>query len=232
LLENVTFKSGTPTVDYEDDTITENTRASYPLAFADKKSCPCVEALPKNIFFLTADASGVLPPISALNKVQAKAFFLTGYTSKLAGTEMGVKEPKPTFSACFGAAFMPLPPIFYADLLENKIEESDAKVWLINTGWTKGAYGTGYRMPIAITRTLINTVLSGDFNTETWVKHPVFGLAVPTEFPGVDSAFLETKAGWEDEQAYRAQADQLLKEFIKNLSNYVGENEATTMMVQ
>jgi phosphoenolpyruvate carboxykinase (ATP) len=117
-------------------------------------------------------------------------------------------------------------------LLENKIEESDAKVWLINTGWTKGAYGTGYRMPIAITRTLINTVLSGDFNTETWVKHPVFGLAVPTEFPGVDSAFLETKAGWEDEQAYRAQADQLLKEFIKNLSNYVGENEATTMMVQ
>jgi phosphoenolpyruvate carboxykinase (ATP) len=232
LLENVTFEPGGSTVNFDDDTITENTRASYPLSFADVKSCPCVTAEPSNIFFLTADATGVLPPIAVLNTEQAKAFFLTGYTSKLAGTEMGVNQPKPTFSACFGAAFMPLPPMFYADLLQSKIEKSGAKVWLINTGWTKGPYGKGYRIPITATRTFINGVLSGNLNTQNWTNHPVFGIAVPTEFPGVDAGLLETKVGWDDENAYLKQANQLLKEFIKNLANYVGESEAINMMLQ
>jgi phosphoenolpyruvate carboxykinase (ATP) len=232
LLENVGFKSGTSSVDFDDASITENTRASYPLSFADKKSCPAVEAQPQNIFFLTADASGVLPPIAVLDKRQAKAFFLTGYTSKLAGTEMGIIQPKATFSACFGAAFMPLHPMYYADLLETKIEQTGAKVWLINTGWTKGPYGVGHRMPIAITRALINAALSGTLNTDTWEQHPVFRVAVPKEFPGIDPALLETKAGWKDGEAYMKQANMLLKDFIKNLSSYIGERDALNMFIR
>jgi phosphoenolpyruvate carboxykinase (ATP) len=230
LLENVCFEPGTSTVNYDDDSLTENTRASYPLSYAGNNSCPLVRSAPKNIFFLTADAFGVLPPIASLNKAQAKAFFLTGYTSKLAGTEIGIIQPKPTFSACFGAAFLPLPPMEYANLLEAKMEECKAKVWLINTGWTKGPYGTGHRIPIATTRALINAVLSGDLNTSSWKSHPVFGVAVPDRFEGLENQLFETKTGWSDESAYLTTANQLLKDFIKHLATYVGEGEAYELL--
>lgn len=222
VLENVRFQPGLLTVNYDDDALTENTRAAYPLTYADPKAKPVVKAAPRHIFFLTADASGVLPPLAALTEQQAQAFFLAGYTSKVAGTEVGIVQPKPTFSACFGAAFLPLPAQHYADLLATKIRESGAKVWLVNTGWTGGGYGVGQRMPLFTTRTLINAVLTNTLDLSTWKAHPVFGIAVPKSCPGLSPRLFETKAGWADEEAYLHEAHRLLAALAKHLQLYVG----------
>ncbi len=222
VLENIGFYDGLRAVNYHDDTLTENTRAAYPLRYADPYAQPFVEAQPKHVFFLTADASGVLPPLASLTEKQAMAFFLTGYTSKLAGTEMGIVQPKPTFSPAFGAAFLPLPATRYADLLAKRIRQSGAKVWLVNTGWTGGGYGVGARMPLAATRALINAVLSGQLNPATWQPHPIFGVAVPTQCPGVADALFSPTAGWADTDAYQVEAQRLLGAFANHLHGFVG----------
>lgn len=231
VLENVSFHPGLPTiVNYADDSITENTRAAYPLAYADSNARPLVAAAPHHIFFLTADASGVLPPLASLTERQARAFFLTGYTSKVAGTEMGIVQPKPTFSAAFGAAFLPLPPRRYADLLAEKIRESGAKVWLVNTGWTGGGFGTGQRISLAATRALIHAVLTGALDPGNWKAHPVFGVAVPESCPGVDNRVFDRATGWSSEESYLREARRLLMTFVEQLVPYVGRENARELL--
>jgi phosphoenolpyruvate carboxykinase (ATP) len=226
VLENVRFHDGLPAVNYHDDSLTENTRAAYPLRYADQDAQPLAEANPSHIFFLTADASGVLPPLSKLTEQQAMAYFLAGYTSKLAGTEMGIVQPKATFSSCFGAAFLPLPARQYADLLAEKIRQSGAQVWLVNTGWTGGAYGTGHRMPLRATRALIRAVLTDALDAVRFESHPVFGLAVPQRCPDVDSALFSPTAGWADEAAYAESAQTLRSAFLQYLTPMIGEETA------
>ncbi len=222
LVENVTFFPGTNKINFDDGSITENTRVSYPLHFISNAIEPSTGGLPKNIFFLTCDAFGVLPPISKLTPGQAMYQFISGYTAKVAGTEAGVTEPKPTFSACFGAPFLPLHPGKYAQMLGDKMEKHKANVWLINTGWTGGAYGTGNRMKLKYTRAMITAALEGKLDNAEYDTHPVFGMAIPKACPGVPKEVLNPRSTWADANAYDEKAKYLGGLFIKNFEKYAG----------
>ncbi|RAJ73897.1 phosphoenolpyruvate carboxykinase (ATP) [Chitinophaga dinghuensis] len=222
LLENITFFPGTNQPNYADKSITENTRVSYPLTFIPNALEPSVGAVPKNIFFLTADAYGVLPPISRLTPGQAMYQFISGYTAKVAGTEAGVTEPKSTFSACFGAPFLPLHPAKYAQMLGEKMRKNDVNVWLINTGWTGGPYGVGSRIKLAYTRAIIAAAIDGKLEHVRYRSTPVFGLAIPETVPGVPTDILDPRNTWADKAAYDAKAADLAGQFIRNFQKYAG----------
>lgn len=219
ILENVILDENGE-VDFDDTSITPNTRVSYPIYHIDNIAVPSIGGNPKNIFFLTADAFGVLPPISKLTPGQAAYHFISGYTAKVAGTEEGVDEPLPNFSACFGAPFMPLHPTKYGEMLSRKMKESNVDVWLINTGWTGGAYGTGKRMQLKYTRAMIDAALEGKLKDVEFIQHPVFGLQMPTECPNVPSEVLNPKQTWSDGNAYDNKAKTLANSFKKNFKKY------------
>lgn len=222
LLENVIIKDRK--VDYTDISITQNTRVSYPIDHIDNIQQPSVGTNPKNIFFLTADAFGVLPPVSKLTSNQAAYHFISGYTSKIAGTEAGIVDPIPSFSACFGAPFMPLHPTAYAEMLSDKIDKSGANVWLINTGWTGGAYGVGERIKLKYTRAMVNAILEGKldatYSYEKYHIHSVFGVAQPRSCPGVPDKVLSPRATWDDDAAYYKAAFKLSNAFRKNFEKF------------
>jgi len=220
LVENVGFINGTNQIDFSFKGITENTRVSYPLHFISNAMEPSIGGLPKNIFFLTCDAYGVLPPISKLSPGQAMYQFISGYTAKVAGTEAGVTEPKSTFSACFGAPFLPLHPGKYAEMLGAKMKENEVNVWMINTGWSGGAYGTGSRMKLSYTRAMITAALNGSLDNVAYEQHPVFGMMMPTTCPGAPAEILNPKSTWKDAAAYDAIAKNLAQQFIKNFEKY------------
>ena len=219
VLENCVLDE-TRRVDFDDTSITENTRASYPLHYIGNYVPQATGGHPRNIVFLTADAYGVLPPISRLTPEQAMFYFLSGYTAKVAGTERGVKEPQPTFSACFGAAFLSLHPGVYADMLGKKIEDHGARVWLVNTGWTGGPYGTGHRMKLAYTRAMVRAALAGRLDDVETRTVPVFDLEVPTAVPGVPSEVLNPRDTWADQAAYDERAATLAKAFQDNFAQF------------
>lgn len=226
LVENVTFVDESNKIDFSSKKITENTRVSYPLTFISNALEPSIGKTPKNIFFLTCDAYGVLPPISKLSSGQAMYQFISGYTARVAGTEAGVTEPKSTFSACFGAPFLPLHPAQYAEMLGKKINETDVNVWMVNTGWSGGAYGVGSRMKLAYTRAMITAALEGKLDSVGYEAHPVFGMMMPTDCPGVPTEILNPRNTWADKEAYDAQAKHLAQLFIKNFEKYAsGANE-------
>jgi len=217
IVENTRFVPGTHTVDYANKSVTENTRTAYPINFINNAIEPSVADAPKNIFFLTADAFGVLPPISKLDKSHAMYLFMSGYTAKVAGTEMGVTEPQTTFSACFGAVFLPLHPTKYAEMLGKKMDENpNINVWLINTGWTGGSYGTGHRMKLNYTRGMITAALNGQLDQVKFTKHPIFGVAVPGAVPGVPTEILDPRNTWRDKEAYDKTAASLAEKFVEN----------------
>jgi phosphoenolpyruvate carboxykinase (ATP) len=220
LVENVTFLGGSNQIDFSSKTITENTRVSYPLHFIGNALEQSIGGLPKNLFFLTCDAYGVLPPISKLTAGQAMYQFISGYTAKVAGTEAGVTEPKSTFSACFGAPFLPLHPGFYAKMLGQKMRENQVNVWLINTGWSGGSYGVGKRMKLSYTRAMITAALNGELDAVSYEAHPVFGMMMPTSCPNVPAELLNPKNTWEDKNAYDEKATKLAKQFISNFEKY------------
>jgi phosphoenolpyruvate carboxykinase (ATP) len=220
ILENVIFKEGTNEVDFEDVSITPNTRVSYPIYHIDNIQPDSVGHNPKNIFFLSADSFGILPPISKLTPGQAAYYFISGYTAKVAGTEAGVNEPQPNFSACFGAPFMPLHPAKYAEMLSAKMKDSGVNVWLINTGWTGGAYGTGSRMKLKLTRAMITAALNGELDNVEFKNHEVFGLAIPQTCPNVPNDVLNPRDTWEDKAAYDAKALELAAAFKNNFAKF------------
>lgn len=220
ILENVAMDVNTRRVDLDDNSLTENTRASYPITHIPNIVPEGHGPHPKNIIFLTADAFGVLPPISRLTTEQAMYHFISGYTSKLAGTERGIKDPQPAFSSLFGAPFMPLAPQKYAEMLGKRMEEHGAKVWLVNTGWTGGAYGEGHRMEIKYTRAMVNAALDGSLDKVVFDTEPVFGLEIPAEVPGVPSEVLTPRQTWKDPEAYDKAAEQLAKRFHENFKEY------------
>ena len=222
ILENVVMdKKGV--LDFADTSITQNTRVSYPIYHIDNIQQPSIGKNPKNIFFLTADAFGVLPPISKLTPSQAAYHFISGYTAKVAGTEAGVTEPTPSFSACFGAPFMPLHPTKYAEMLSKKMQDTGVNVWLINTGWSGGKYGVGRRMPLKYTRAMISAVLNGDLGSykyEDYHIHSVFGVAQPRSCPGVPSELLSPKTTWNNDEAYYETAFKLSNAFRENFKQF------------
>jgi len=220
LLENIGFKNESSTPDYTDNTITENTRVSYPVNFIDNIAVPSIGAAPKNIFFLTADAFGVLPPISKLTKAQAMYHFMSGYTAKVAGTEVGVTEPTTTFSAGFGAAFLPLHPAKYAELLGEKLDSANINVWLLNTGWSGGSYGVGSRMKLSYTRAMITAALTGKLDGVHFEVLPVFDLAFPSSCDGVPSELLNPRNTWSDKDQYDRTANGLAAKFVKNFEKF------------
>jgi phosphoenolpyruvate carboxykinase (ATP) len=220
ILENTRFLPDTRTPDYTNKTVTENTRTSYPIHFINNALEKSIAAVPQNIFFLTADAFGVIPPISKLNAGQAMYHFISGYTAKVAGTEMGITEPQTTFSACFGAAFLPLHPTKYAELLGEKMKQHKVNVWLINTGWTGGAYGVGSRMKLSFTRAMIRAALAGKLDNVQFEAHPVFGVQMPTSCPDVPAEILNPRNTWADKNAYDTQANKLASQFNNNFKKY------------
>lgn len=220
ILENIGFHENSRTVDYADSSVTLNTRVSYPIYNIDNVLQPAVAGHPKNIFFLTADAFGVLPPISRLTPAQAMYYFISGYTAKVAGTEEGINEPEATFSACFGAPFMPLHATFYAEMLGRKMQEHDTNVWLVNTGWTGGAYGTGSRIRLRYTRYMITAVLEGDLEKVSYTTHPIFGLEMPDKCPNVPNDVLHPRNTWVNQDAYDKQAIKLASAFIDNFKQF------------
>jgi phosphoenolpyruvate carboxykinase (ATP) len=222
LVENVTFIEGTNKIDFSSKKITENTRVSYPLNFISNALEPSIGKTPKNIFFLTCDAYGVLPPISKLSVGQAMYQFISGYTAKVAGTEAGVTEPKSTFSACFGAPFLPLHPAQYAEMLGKKMKDHNVNVWMVNTGWSGGAYGVGNRMKLSYTRAMISAALEGKLDNVAYTADPVFGMLVPDSCPAVPAEILTPRNTWADKEAYDAKAKDLAQQFIKNFEKYAG----------
>ncbi len=220
VLENVTLDPQTRVPNYDDDSRTENTRAAYPIDYIEDAVIPGVGTHPKNIIFLTADAFGVLPPISKLSNDQAMYHFLSGYTAKVAGTEAGVKEPQPNFSTCFGAPFMSLRPAVYAEMLGRRLHEHSAQVWLVNTGWFGGPYGTGKRMKLAYTRAMVSAALSGTLSQVEFETDPAFGLTVPKSCPGVPPEFLNARNAWSDKAAYDRAAADLSARFAKNFEQF------------
>ena len=218
ILENVTIEDGK--VLFKDSTITQNTRVSYPIHHIDNIQPGSVGENPKNIFFLTADAFGVLPPISKLTPGQAAFHFISGYTAKVAGTEAGINEPVPSFSACFGAPFMPLHPTRYATMLSEKMKDAGVNVWLVNTGWTGGPYGTGHRMKLKYTRAMITAALKGELENVEYETHEVFGLSMPKACPNVPNDVLNPKETWQDKSAYDTKAKQLAKSFQDNFEKF------------
>jgi phosphoenolpyruvate carboxykinase (ATP) len=223
VLENVVFERETRKVDYSQTSITENTRCAYPIEFIPNAKIPCVATHPKHVILLTADAFGVLPPVSRLTSSQAMYHFISGYTAKVAGTEMGVTEPSATFSACFGAPFLVWHPTKYAEMLADKLQKHGAQTWLINTGWTGGAYGTGKRMSIAHTRAIIDAIHSGALNEAPTVEDPLFGLAIPKEVPNVPSEVLIPRNTWADKVAFDSTAKKLASLFKENFKQYEGQ---------
>lgn len=220
LLENIEFFPNTRTVDYENTNKTENTRAAYPIDHIENAVEPSIGSVPKNIFFLTADAFGVLPPISKLDKGQAMYHFISGYTAKVAGTEDGVTEPQPAFSACYGAPFMPLHPTVYASMLGKKMDDHNVNVWLVNTGWTGGPYGVGHRINLPYTRAIITAALSGEFVNVEYETNQIFGLRMPTSCPNVPSEILNPRNTWNNKVAYDEKAKQLAKFFKENFEKF------------
>ena len=220
LLENTSYLEGTRTVDFSDIKKTENTRVAYPIYHIENAIHPSIATVPKNIFFLTADAFGVLPPISKLNTGQAMYHFISGYTAKVAGTEAGIIEPQTTFSACFGKAFLPLHPTTYAELLGNKMQKGEVNVWLINTGWTGGPYGIGSRMKLGFTRAMITAALTNQLSAGEFEEHPVFGLMMPLNCPNVPSDILNPRNTWKDNKAYDQKAAELAKAFVNNFKQF------------
>lgn len=222
LLENVIIdKDGN--VDYEDATITQNTRVSYPIYHIDNVQIPSYAANPKNIFFLTCDAFGVLPPVAKLTPGQAAYHFISGYTAKVAGTEAGITEPVPSFSACFGAPFMPLHPTVYAEMLSRKMSEAGVNVWLVNTGWSGGPYGVGSRIKLKYTRAMITAILNGEVDHVEFEQHPIFGLNMPKYVPGVPSEMLDPINTWLQKGAYIQKAIQLAHSFHINFEKFASQ---------
>ncbi|NSX54493.1 phosphoenolpyruvate carboxykinase [Parasulfitobacter algicola] len=221
VIENMVFDKETLELDFDDDSLTANMRCAYPLDYISNASDTALGGHPKNIIMLTCDAFGVLPPIARLTPAQAMYHFLSGFTSKVAGTERGVTEPEPTFSTCFGAPFMPRRPEAYGNLLRDKIAKHGATCWLVNTGWTGGAYGTGSRMPIKATRALLTAALDGSLNESTFRKDNNFGFEVPVTVPDVDARLLDPRSTWADTAAYDAQAKKLVEMFAENFAQYV-----------
>ncbi|WLR55976.1 phosphoenolpyruvate carboxykinase (ATP) [Mesobacillus subterraneus] len=220
VLENVVVDEETRVADYDDGSLTENTRAAYPIQAIDNIVDPSIAGHPNAIVFLTADAFGVLPPIAKLTKEQAMYHFLSGYTSKLAGTERGITSPQATFSTCFGSPFLPLAATRYAEMLGEKIDEHNAKVFLVNTGWTGGEYGTGSRMKLAYTRAMVQAALEGELNNVETVKDEIFGLSIPAHVPGVPDDVLQPVKTWSDKEAYNAKANELAAKFRKNFKKF------------
>ncbi len=221
VVENMVFDLDTLELDFSNRTLTENTRCAYPLDAISNASATGLGGPPRHVVMLTCDAFGVLPPIARLSPAQAMYHFLSGFTSKAAGTERGITEPQPTFSTCFGAPFMPRRPEVYGKLLQAKIARTGAACWLVNTGWTGGAYGTGRRMPIKATRALLSAALDGSLAGAATRRDPVFGFDVPVSVPGVDATLLDPRASWADLAAYDAQAARLVAMFQRNFAQYV-----------
>ena len=229
LLENINFKPGTIEVDYTNKDKTENTRAAYPIYHIENAKDPSYGGEPQNIFFLTCDAFGILPPISKLTKGQAMYHFISGYTAKVAGTEVGITEPQPTFSACFGKVFLPLHPTNYAELLGEKLaNHPNINVWLVNTGWSGGKYGVGKRMSLKHTRSMITAAMNGELNDVEYHPHPVFGMLMPKTCPNVPEEVLNPRNTWTDKAAYDKEALDLAGLFVKNFAQYADHaNEET-----
>jgi phosphoenolpyruvate carboxykinase (ATP) len=223
VLENTLLDARTRTVEFDADTLTENTRACYPIHYIPNHEPTGFGGHPRDIVFLTADAFGVMPPIARLRAAQAMYHFLSGYTAKVAGTERGVTEPAATFSACFGAPFLPLHPGVYATMLGERITRHGARVWLVNTGWTGGPYGIGHRIPLGFTRAMVTAALSGQLDHAAYLPDRIFGLDVPTTVPGVPSDLLAPRGTWADPAAYDAQAAKLAEMFRKNFAAYADQ---------
>ena len=223
ILENVVANENGE-VDFDDNSKTENTRVSYPISYIDNIQPNSIAGHPTNIIFLSADAFGVLPPVSKLTKEQAMYYFLSGYTAKVAGTERGVKEPQATFSACFGEAFLPLHPTYYAKLLGEKIDNHNVNVYLVNTGWTGGEYGTGSRMSIKNTRACINGILDGNIEDSSFDTLPIFNLSIPQTLEGVDTEVLNPRNTWEDKAAYDTMAKKLASMYVENFKKYLTDD--------
>ncbi len=220
VVENVIIDEETRTPNYDDGSLTENTRVGYPVEYIPNCAIPGVGGHPKTVIFLTADAFGVLPPVAKLDKNMAMYHFVSGYTSKLAGTERGIVEPQTTFSTCFGAPFLPLRPSVYAEMLGKRIEEHDSHVYLINTGWSGGPYGVGKRMSIKLTRAIVTAALNGDLEKAEFRHDEIFNLLVPTSCPGVPDDVLNPRNVWADKAAYDAKAKDLASRFFKNFTKY------------
>jgi phosphoenolpyruvate carboxykinase (ATP) len=227
ILENVVLDPATREMDFDDMSYTENTRSSYPLSFIDNAIPSGQAGHPKNVVMLTADAFGVLPPIARLTPEAAMYHFLSGYTAKVAGTEKGVTEPKATFSTCFGAPFLPLNPNVYAKMLGERIAKHQARVWLVNTGWTGGPYGVGSRMKIAYTRAMITAALGGQLDAVKYQKDPIFNLDMPTTCPGIPDSVLDPRSTWPDKGAYDQQAKKLAGMFIENFTAFEKDVDPT-----
>ena len=219
VLENVVFDEDR-LVNYEDVSLTENTRGAYPIEFIQNARIPCTAGHPSDIIFLTCDAFGVLPPVNSLTPAQAMYHFISGYTAKVAGTEVGIKEPSATFSACFGGPFLVWHPSKYAELLANKMRRHDARVWLVNTGWSGGSYGTGKRIKLTYTRAIIDAIHSGALASARTRRDPVFGFEVVTECPNVPSEILWPRDSWTDQAAYEVNAKKLANLFNENFKKY------------
>lgn len=230
LLENIVFKEGTREVDFENSSITQNTRVSYPIYHIDNIQEPSYAANPKNIFFLTCDAFGVLPPVSKLTPGQAAYHFISGYTAKVAGTEAGVTEPIPSFSACFGEPFMPLHPTTYAEMLSRKMQEAGVNVWLINTGWSGGPYGVGSRIKLKYTRAMISAILRGEIDNVDYEQHPIFGLFMPKYCPGVPTELLDPMNTWLQKGAYISKSITLAHYFHLNFEKFA--NQASDQILE
>ncbi|MCJ8347155.1 phosphoenolpyruvate carboxykinase (ATP), partial [bacterium] len=226
VLENVGYDKSNGVVDYTDVSITQNTRTSYPIEFIENAKIPCVGGHPKNVIFLTCDAFGVLPPVSKLTPGQAMYHFISGYTAKVAGTEMGVTDPEATFSACFGAAFMVWHPTKYAEILRDYINKNDTNVWLVNTGWTGGSFGVGSRFSLKYTRAIIDNILGGQLANAEFSVDPIFGLATPSSCENVPSEVLNPVNTWSDKDAYHKTANKLAKLFNDNFETYKDQADA------
>ena len=220
LVENVPFIKDSRQLDFTSKEITQNTRMSYPLHFISNVKEPSIADAPKNIFFLTCDSYGVFPPVSKLTTGQAMYQFISGYTAKIAGTEAGIIEPKSTFSACFGAPFLPLHPGKYASMLCDKMKQHKVNVWMINTGWSGGGYGIGKRIKLNYTRAMITAALEGKLDNAEYQMHPVFGMYMPTACPGVPSEILDPRSTWANKTAYDEAAKKLAMQFIQNFEKY------------
>ena len=221
IIENMVYDPDTKKLDFDDDSLTANMRCAYPLEYISNASSSAMGGHPKNIIMLTCDSFGVLPPIAQLTPAQAMYHFLSGFTAKVAGTERGITEPQPTFSTCFGAPFMPRRPEVYGDLLRNKIAKHGATCWLVNTGWTGGAYGQGSRMPISATRTLLSAALDGTLSNGDFRSDENFGFNVPVTVPGVADLLLDPRRTWEDREAYDKQSTKLVAMFVENFKQYM-----------
>lgn len=229
LVENMRFKPGSKELDFNDSTITQNMRVSYPIHHIPSANKSSIAHKPNNIFFLTCDAFGVLPPLAKLNTAQAKYHFISGYTAKVSGTEMGITEPQKTFSACFGAPFLPLHPMKYAQLLGEKLKDPNINVWMVNTGWTGGGPGEGERISLSYTRALIRAVMDGSLNRVPFKKQEIFDLLIPESCPGVPASILDPKTTWKKESNWYETAERLAEAFHSNFEKYASHADEETL---